>query len=199
MEVRKYPLLLRIFLAWSYLVAKSCLTLCDLINCSLPGSSVHGISQQESWSGLPFLSPFPKSCIALAPMFKSLIYSELQKLLPQYQQSHLPRFLSWLRSTGVQKHLMENSRNKQFIYFESHAILSKLMSSCKTCKSVFMPVPHCSDDCSLVIRSGNVRLCSFLFLKIVWLLGGSLESSYKFNDGFSTSETGILIGMTLNL
>ena len=26
--------------------------LCDLLNCSPPGSSVHGISQQEYWSGL---------------------------------------------------------------------------------------------------------------------------------------------------
>ena len=30
--------------------------LCDPMNCSLPGSSVHGILQ-EYWSGLPF--PFP--------------------------------------------------------------------------------------------------------------------------------------------
>ena len=28
-----------------YMCAQLCLTLCDLINCSLPGSSVHGISQ----------------------------------------------------------------------------------------------------------------------------------------------------------
>ena len=27
------------------LVAKSCLTLCNLVDCSPPGSSVHGISQ----------------------------------------------------------------------------------------------------------------------------------------------------------
>ena len=27
------------------LVAQSCLTLCDPVDCSLPGSSVHGISQ----------------------------------------------------------------------------------------------------------------------------------------------------------
>ena len=27
------------------------------MNCSLPGSSVHGISQQEYWSGLPFPAP----------------------------------------------------------------------------------------------------------------------------------------------
>ena len=36
------------------LVAKSCLTLGDPMDCSLPGFSVHGISQQEYWSGLPF-------------------------------------------------------------------------------------------------------------------------------------------------
>ena len=39
------------------LVAKLGLTLCDPMDCSLPGSSVHGISQAEYWSGLPF--PFP--------------------------------------------------------------------------------------------------------------------------------------------
>ena len=27
------------------------------MDCSLPGSSVHGISRQEYWSGLPFSSP----------------------------------------------------------------------------------------------------------------------------------------------
>ena len=37
--------------------APSCPTLCDLMDCSPPGSSVHGILQQEYWSGLPFLSP----------------------------------------------------------------------------------------------------------------------------------------------
>ena len=36
---------------------QSCLTLCDPMNCSLPGSSVHGNFQQQYWSGLPF--PFP--------------------------------------------------------------------------------------------------------------------------------------------
>ena len=35
-----------------------CLTLCDPMDRSLPGSSVHGIlSRQEYWSGLPFPSP----------------------------------------------------------------------------------------------------------------------------------------------
>ena len=38
-------------------VAQSCLTLCDPMDYSLPGSSVHGILRQEYWSGLPFPSP----------------------------------------------------------------------------------------------------------------------------------------------
>ena len=35
-----------------------CPTLCNPMDCSLPGSSVHGITHgQEHWSGLPFPSP----------------------------------------------------------------------------------------------------------------------------------------------
>ena len=44
------------------LVAQSCPTLCHPMDCSLPGSSVHGILRDSpgfsrNWSGLPFLSP----------------------------------------------------------------------------------------------------------------------------------------------
>ena len=34
-----------------------CLTLCDPMDNNLPGSSIHGILQQEYWNGLPFPSP----------------------------------------------------------------------------------------------------------------------------------------------
>ena len=39
-----------------WLVAQSCLTLCDPVNCSLPGSSVHGISQARimEWVAISF-------------------------------------------------------------------------------------------------------------------------------------------------
>ena len=36
---------------------QSCLTLCDPMDCSLLGFSVHGISRQEYWSGLPYPPP----------------------------------------------------------------------------------------------------------------------------------------------
>ena len=39
------------------LVTQSCPPLCDPIECSPPGSSVHGILWQEHWRGLPFPSP----------------------------------------------------------------------------------------------------------------------------------------------
>ena len=36
---------------------QSSLTLCNTMDCSPPGSSVHGMLRQEYWSGLPFPSP----------------------------------------------------------------------------------------------------------------------------------------------
>ena len=38
-------------------VAQSCPTLSDPMDCSLPGSSIHGFSRQEYWSGVPLASP----------------------------------------------------------------------------------------------------------------------------------------------
>ena len=42
-------------------VAQSCPTLSDPMDCSLSGSSVHGFSRQEYWSGVPLPSLRPKS------------------------------------------------------------------------------------------------------------------------------------------
>ena len=41
-------------------VVQSCPTLSNPMDCSLPGSSVHGFSRQEYWSGVPL----PYSSIA---------------------------------------------------------------------------------------------------------------------------------------
>ena len=38
-------------------VSQSCPTLCDPMDCSLPGSSIHGNFQARVLSGLPFPSP----------------------------------------------------------------------------------------------------------------------------------------------
>ena len=38
-------------------VTQLCPTLCDPMDCSLPGSSIHGILRQEYWNGVPLPSP----------------------------------------------------------------------------------------------------------------------------------------------
>ena len=53
-------------------VAQSCLTLCDPIDCSLPDSSIHGISRQQYWSGLPFPSPGDHPDPGIEPGFPTL-------------------------------------------------------------------------------------------------------------------------------
>ena len=42
------------------------------VDCSPPGSFVHGISQQEYWSGLPFPSPGVLPNSGIEPVFPAL-------------------------------------------------------------------------------------------------------------------------------
>ena len=85
-------------------VAQSCPTLCDPMDCSPPGSSVHGILQQEYWSGLPFPSPGDLPNPGIKPRSPALqadvLPSEppgkpgaVHKLMLLSIQSHLPRDL----------------------------------------------------------------------------------------------------------
>ena len=39
------------------MLTQLCPALCDAIDCTPPGSCVHGISWQEYWSGVPFPTP----------------------------------------------------------------------------------------------------------------------------------------------
>ena len=49
-------------------VTQLCLTLSDPMDCSQPGSSVHGFSRQEHWSRLPFSSPMDLPNLGNEPM-----------------------------------------------------------------------------------------------------------------------------------
>ena len=49
------------------LVAQSCLTLCDPMDCSPPGSSVHGISQARILEWLPFPPPGDLTDLGIEP------------------------------------------------------------------------------------------------------------------------------------
>ena len=85
---------------FSRLVAKPCLTVCDSVDCSPPGSSVHRISWQEYWSGLPFsLIPWPRdqtsvSCIGRWILDHSLLGS------PNFSPSPLNSLLNSALTLG---------------------------------------------------------------------------------------------------
>ena len=72
--------------------AQSCLTLCNSLDYSVPGSPVHGILQQEYWSELPFLPPGnildpgikPASPVAPALQVDSSLLSHRRSPLPQF-------------------------------------------------------------------------------------------------------------------
>ena len=71
-------------------VAQLCPTLCNPIECSLPGSSVHGISQAEYWSELSFPSPggFPDSGIKpRSPALQVNVFSFEAPGKPGYKNS----------------------------------------------------------------------------------------------------------------
>ena len=73
-------------------VAQSCPTPSDPMDCSLPGSSIHGFSRQEYWSGVPLPSP-------ATPLFISLFSSPVQA--PEGKNIVL-----YLRIVGLSKYLL---------------------------------------------------------------------------------------------
>ena len=110
-------------------VAQSCPTLSDPMDCSPPGSPIHGISRHEYWSGVPL--PSLSHDLEL-PVFSSSLYLLSSLLLlflllismsvclsptltsqcqPQSQQSFLPslRYSSAEHLPGDTQYLIEKS------------------------------------------------------------------------------------------
>ena len=80
------------------LVAQSCPTLCDPMDYSLPGSSVHGeFSRQEYWSGLPHPPP------------GDLPNPGIQSRSPSLQEDSLP-------SEPPRKHTMQKATLSKYRY-----------------------------------------------------------------------------------
>ena len=84
----KWTNILYIYYIYCCSVAKSCLTLCDPMDCSPPGFSVHGFPRQEHWSGSPFLSPgdIPNPGVNLQK-YQKLTVEKLEDLKEDYHHS----------------------------------------------------------------------------------------------------------------
>ena len=76
------------------LVAQSCLTLCDSVDGSPPGSSVHGISQAKYGAGKPFPSPGDPPNPRIEPGSPVLQMDSLPSELPRlFLYTYAPSFL----------------------------------------------------------------------------------------------------------
>ena len=64
------------------LVVQLCLTPCNPMDYRPPGSSVHGILQQEDWSGVPFPSPGDLPNPGIEPKSPALQVDSLSPELP---------------------------------------------------------------------------------------------------------------------
>ena len=96
-----------------------CLTLSDPMDCSLPGSSVHGISQARvlEWVAIAFSGLFCSPQASVTDTFGttgllllSFIFSSFQEILfslPSFNENQV-HFLS-LSSVSITRHLWENS------------------------------------------------------------------------------------------
>ena len=84
-------------------VTQSCLTLCDPMDCNLPGSSVHGFSRQEYWSGVPL--PSPSSVTSGVQLFVTPWAVACQAYLPITNSQSLLKLIS-IESVMPSDHLI---------------------------------------------------------------------------------------------
>ena len=89
-------------------VAQLCPTLSDPMDCSLPGSSVHGIFQARDWSGVPLPSPAYK--------LKFYIMAHLWEpcLAGNEQDAQIPLFSS--QETPLPAHLWMTTERKRLTH-----------------------------------------------------------------------------------
>ena len=110
---------------------QSCLTLCDPMDCSLPGSSV-GFSKREYWSRLPFPSPGDLSDSGIEPHLLHLCIG--RQVL--YHYHHLRSPLLPKRSKQITLHMKERCQ-----LIENGTILYAMLCEVKVkCPEVLPPL-----------------------------------------------------------
>ena len=133
-------------------VAQSCLTLCDPVDCSLPGFSVHGIPQARILEWVTESLPMPGGQ-RYVRMFPSWTFSHLMSSLPRHRW--LKATSSWQLLTQMRKaanimwvrkyiHFIKSLKAKYFIYYTAQDLLPYLShnsnNSCWTETVHFLPL-----------------------------------------------------------
>ena len=88
------------------LVSQSCLTLCDPLVCSLPGSSLHGILQTRilQWVAIPFSrgSSQPSRSLLVIHFIYGSVYMSIPNSLPRPYIGNINHFVCvWRGNFGL--------------------------------------------------------------------------------------------------
>ena len=118
------------------LVAQSCPTLCDPMDCSPPGSSVHEIFQARILEGLPFPSPGDLPNSGIEPRSPALqansLLTELQgKPIHKFRRrksrnNKSPESTKQKASLSQEKFIMANNNNKAHTHTQRYPLLYNL-------------------------------------------------------------------------
>ena len=96
-------------------------TLCDPVDCSLPGFSVHGVSRQEYWSGLPCPPPGDLTDPGIEPTFPVASVLQVDSLPLSHREAQVP-------SVDSVKHILKKKKNIYiyiYIFKKGNVIPSK--------------------------------------------------------------------------
>ena len=112
-------------------VAQSCPTLCDPANCSLPGSSVHGILQARVLEWVAFPSPGDLSYPGIEPRSPALEADALTSEPPGKHNQINKFFNKKKKKEGIKlsKAQEETSNGKIHMYKESDKVVNVKVSS----------------------------------------------------------------------
>ena len=91
-----------VFRGEKVLVTQSCLTLCNTMDCSLPGSSVHGISQARILEWVAISSSKGSSCPGIKPGSPALQMDSFPIEPPAELCNHIQIYSAPLGSRGSQ-------------------------------------------------------------------------------------------------
>ena len=131
------------------LLSQSCPTLCNPMDCSPPGSSVHGISRQEYWNGWPFpasgalpdpgIEPASLAFPALPGEFFMTVPPGKSYFMETHLKSHVHACSLWVEksnhSSGTAANILRNTthhqQNKISKTRQKHNVEGFIMQKCE--------------------------------------------------------------------
>ena len=133
-------------------VAQLCPTLCDLVDCSPPGSSVHGILQARILDWVAFPSPGDLPDPGIKPGSPTLQADSLLSESPGKPHRKWNSFLNYINSALVTILTVLSQHCDPTSAVLSHSLLSQL------CCCPWLPPRPCSRHAHLLLEQQMVRL-----------------------------------------